>query len=281
MNLGNWQLDTVDGGNLSLDGGVLFGIVPKVLWEKLAPPDAQNRVRVRNNCVLARDGRHTVLIDTGYGGKHMPLNRQFYRMDDGDPVCGGLASLGVAPEEIDTVIFTHLHFDHVGGASHCNGDRRPVLTFPRARHVVGRLEWDDATSRLPELNRAYPEDDIRPLAEARLELVHGNATVVPGLRTLLTGGHTRGHLALALESGSQTALVIGDLCPTVFHFRRSWCLSYDTHVVKTRRVKPKLLAEAAAKDWWVVLTHDARVAAARLAPHPQHEFEIVERRERL
>ena len=279
--VGNWQLDTVDGGNLSLDGGVLFGIVPKVLWEKLVPFDGRNRVQVRNNCVLARDGRHTVLIDTGYGGKHIPLNRDFYQMDNGNPVCQSLASLGVYPQDVDTVVFSHLHFDHVGGASHFDENRRVVQTFPHARHVVGHLEWDDATSRRPELNRAYPLEDIIPLKGAQLELVHGNTTVVPGLRTILTGGHTRGHLALAFESGGETALVIGDICPTVFHFRRSWCLAYDTHVVKTRCVKPKLLAEAAARESWVLMPHDFKVAATRLTAHPQREFDVVESRERL
>jgi glyoxylase-like metal-dependent hydrolase (beta-lactamase superfamily II) len=105
--------------------------------------------------------------------------------------------------------------------------------------------------------------------------------VLPGLRTIITGGHTRGHLALAFESGGKTALFIGDICPTVFHLRRSWCLAYDTHVVKTRRVKPKLLAEAAEKNWWVLFSHDPTIAAARVAAHPTREFEVIEPRERL
>jgi glyoxylase-like metal-dependent hydrolase (beta-lactamase superfamily II) len=281
VNLGNWQLDTVDGGLLSLDGGVLFGIVPKMLWDKVAPPDSCNRVRVRNSCVLARDGQSTVLIDTGYGGKHVALDRNFYQMEEGSPVCRSLAELGVAPEDIDAVVFTHLHFDHVGGATHFDGAGKVALTFPRARHVAGQLEWADATGRAPELCRAYPRQDIEPLAAAAIDLIHGNSTIVPGLRAILTGGHTRGHLALAFESGGETALVIGDVCPTVLHLRRSWCLAYDTHVARTRQIKPRLLAEAAQKNWWVLLTHDLRVAGARLATHPQHEFEVIEARERL
>ncbi len=117
VNLGNWQLDTVDGGALSLDGGVVYGVVPKVLWEKLTPADAHNRLRLRNSCLLARDGSHTVLIDTGYGGKHDRLDRLFYELEEGEPLLGSLAALGVSPEQVDTVVFSHLHFDHAGGAS--------------------------------------------------------------------------------------------------------------------------------------------------------------------
>src|SRR5262249_11317922 len=108
VNLGNWQLDTVDGGLLSLDGGVLFGIVPKMVWQNVVAADSSNRVKVRNSCVLARDGHNTVLIDTGYGGKHVPLDKNFYQMEEGAPVCRSLADLGVHPEEIDAVVFTHL-----------------------------------------------------------------------------------------------------------------------------------------------------------------------------
>jgi glyoxylase-like metal-dependent hydrolase (beta-lactamase superfamily II) len=282
VNLGAWQLDTVDGGDLSLDGGVVFGIVPKVLWDKILPPDHNNRVHLRNSCVLARDGRHTVLIDTGYGGKYAPIDRKFYEMEDGEPLARSLTSLGVRYEDIDTVVFTHLHFDHVGGASRRDGQRRVVLTFPQARHVIGRVEWEDATSKLPELERAYPQEHIVPLAAAaKIDLIPGSGEILPGLRSIITGGHTRGHLALAFESQGETALIIGDICPTVHHLRRSWCLSYDTQVVETRRIKPKLLAEAAQGNWWIHLTHDPKFAAVRIAPHAQREFDIVEARERF
>ena len=98
MHLGNWQIDTINGGMFWLDGGVMFGVVPKSIWQSVAPPDETNRIQCANNCVLARDGRHTVLIDTGYGGKFAPLDRKFYNMQEGEPLVAGLAELGVAPE---------------------------------------------------------------------------------------------------------------------------------------------------------------------------------------
>jgi glyoxylase-like metal-dependent hydrolase (beta-lactamase superfamily II) len=281
MNLGNWQLDTVDGGTLSLDGGVVFGIVPKTLWLNVITPDENNRVRLRNNCLLARDGRHVVLVDTGYGSKYGPLDRRFYEMDDGNPVLDSLARLGVAADHIDTVVFTHLHFDHAGGASHRNGNGPPVPTFTRARHVVGRLEWEDATSQAPELETAYPIENLTPLAEAGLvELIEGGHEIVPGLRARVTGGHTRGHMALLFESAGQSALFIGDVCASSAHLHRMWNLSYDTYPLVTRRVKPQLLAEAAAGNWWVFWPHDPKVAAARLASHPTRGLQLVDPRER-
>ena len=229
MNLGNWQLDTVDGGWLSLDGGVTFGIVPKALWGKLLPADENNRVRLRNNCLLARDGRHTVLVDTGYGGKYGPLDRRFYEMDEGNPVLDSLARLGVSPDDVDTVVLSHLHFDHAGGCTHYADGRRLVPTFARARHVVGRLEWEDATSRAAELETAYPIENLTPLADAgAVELIEGGTPILPGLQARLTGGHTRGHMSLVFESGGQTAMFIGDICATSMHLHRMWNLSYDT-----------------------------------------------------
>ena len=282
MNLGNWQLDTVDGGLLSVDGGTIYGVVPKMLWEKVAPADEQNRVRLRNNCVLARDGRQTVLLDTGYGGKHLPLDRRFYAMEEGEPLAGSLAALGVAPDDVDVVVLGHLHFDHAGGATRRDRQGRLVPTFPRARYVVGRIEWEDATGGAPQIRSAYPPENLTPLVESgRVELVEDGASIVAGLRVRLTGGHTRGHLALVLESGSQTALYPGDLCPTTSHLAAMWNLAYDTFPLDTRVAKPQLLGEACDGGWWVLWPHDLKVAAGRLARHPKRGFQVVEPQERL
>lgn len=282
IQLGNWQLDTVDGGTFSIDGGVAFGIVPKALWSKVAPPDENNRIRFRSNCLLARNGDHTVLIDTGYGSKYAPLDRKFWEMDEGDPVIESLATLGVTADDIDLVVFSHLHFDHSGGATRFIGNRVAVPTFAKARHIIGRWEWEDATSRSPELETAYPQNNLLPLAEANLvELIDDGAQIVPGLRARLSGGHTRGHLSLVFESGGETGLFIGDICASSVHLHRMWNLSYDTFPLDSRRVKPQLLAEAAAGDWWVFWPHDPRVAGARLVTHPKKGFELVDPRRRI
>jgi glyoxylase-like metal-dependent hydrolase (beta-lactamase superfamily II) len=277
MRLGNWQLDSINGGMFHLDGGVMFGVVPRTLWKHVAPPDEQNRIQCANNCVLARDGTHTVLIDTGYGGKFSPLDRRFYNMEEGEPLVAGLAALGVAPEDIDTVVLSHLHFDHVCGATRFDAAGRRVPIFSRARHLVGRWEWEDATGAIPELETAYPIADILPLYEAGLMMVvEDGQELVPGLRGIVTGGHTRGHMALVFESGGQTALYIGDICPSTAHLRQMWHLGYDTYPMETRRRKPQWLGRAADEGWWILWNHDPRVTASRVVRDPKREFAPIE-----
>ena len=282
MRLGNWQLDTINGGRFWLDGGVMFGVVPRTLWKNVAQPDALNRIECANNCVLARDGTHTVLVDTGYGGKFSPLDRRFYSMEEGEPLIAGLAALGVAPDDVDTVLLSHLHFDHVCGATRLAADGQRVPIFARARHIVGRIEWEDATGAIPELETAYPTADILPLYEAGLMMVvEDGQELLPGVRSLVTGGHTRGHMALLFESGGQTAAYLGDVCPSTAHLRRMWHLGYDTYPIETRRRKPELLGRAADEAWWIMWNHDPRVGVSRVARDAKREFVPVEPRANL
>jgi glyoxylase-like metal-dependent hydrolase (beta-lactamase superfamily II) len=282
MNLGNWQLDGIDGGRFWLDGGVMFGVVPKTLWQGVHTPDEQNRIPVANRCVLARDGRHTVLIDTGYGGKHDPLDRKFYQLDPGEPLLVSLERMGVSPNQVDVVVLSHLHFDHAGGATRRNRAGELVPTFPHARHLVCGLEWEDALAQTPELKTAYPIDNLLPLRTAGLiELFDGHGTILPGLRSVRTGGHTRGHVALIFESNGQTAAYLSDICPSTAHLRRLWCLSYDLYPLETRRNKPVLLGQAADEDWSLLWNHDPAVATSRVARHPRREFVVVEPRDTL
>ena len=282
MDLGNWKLDTVNGGQFWIDGGVMFGVVPKPLWSQGVPVDEQNRVRCANNCVLARDGSHTVLIDTGYGGNYSPLDRRFYGMDEGEPLLASLAALGISPGEVDTVVFSHLHFDHVGGATRLDDRGQSVLSFPNARHVVSRIEWEDATSGAAELQTAYTPGQLEPLKNSGLlDLIEGDAEIVPGLRARITGGHTRGHLAFVFASNGGTAVFLGDLCPSTMHMRRMWHTAYDIFPLETRRRKPVWLAQAADKDWLVLWNHDQQTAVSRVARHPKKEFIAVDCRPRL
>ncbi|HTM55028.1 MAG TPA: MBL fold metallo-hydrolase [Pirellulales bacterium] len=281
MHLGNWQIDSLNGGLFWLDGGVMFGVVPKTLWSAVAPPDSTNRIQCANNCVLARDGTHTILIDTGYGGKFGPLDRKFYQMESGEPLLESLAAVGVAPDDIDTVIFSHLHFDHVCGATRFDAAGKRVPIFSRARHIIGRTEWEDATGGAPELVTAYPIDDILPLYDAGLMMViEDGQELLPGVRCRVTGGHTRGHMAIFFESGGQTAAYLGDICPSTAHMRRMWHLAYDTYPVETRRRKPEFLGRAADEGWWILWNHDPRTSISRVARDEKREFVAVDAHDR-
>ena len=276
MQIGQWRLDSLDGGDFWLDGGVVFGIVPRTLWSGVFAPDEQNRVRLACRCLLARDGQRTVLIDTGNGGKWSPLDRRFYGIEPGNPIVDNLAKFGLEPDAIDYVVLTHLHRDHVGGASHWDENRRPTATFRRARHLIGRREWEDAIGQSPELQTAYPIENLTPLEHAGLiEIVDEQAELFRGLRVRHTGGHTRGHLAIQFESAGDGLLLIGDLCATTGHLHPMWNLSYDTFPLDTRRVKPKLLAEAAERRWWVMWPHDPKVCVAQIEKRANHSLTIA------
>lgn len=279
MNAGGWQLNPVHGGYFSIDGGAAFGVVPKTVWTKVFPADENNLVRMTCNCLLARNGQHVVLIDTGYGGKYPPLDRKAYIMESGNPTLESLACLGVSPESIDCVLFTHLHFDHAGGATVKDIDGHLVPTFPNARYFVHRWEWEDAVSRSPELLAAYPQNNLLPLAEAgKVEMFDKDGPILPGVIALRTGGHTRGHTAFLFESdnGIGDMLFIGDLCPTRAHIKTLWNMSYEMFLLETRRKKRRILEEAAAKGQWLFLPHDPFVWACRIESQPGREFVATE-----
>ena len=279
MQLGEWQLETLNGGGFWLDAGVMYGVVPKTVWENISPPDALNRIPFAIHCVLARRGKHIVLIDTGYGGKLSPLDRRAHATEEGDPIGLSLEARGLRPADITAVVFTHLHWDHAGGATRYDQSRQCVPTFPNATHYVTRLEWEDATSGAPELTGSYPTENFAVLQSAsRLELVDGESEILPGLWTRVTGGHTRGHQALLFESAGQVALYPGDLCPVTTHLRRMWCAAYDVYPLETRRRKPELLGAAADQGWWVLWDHDPALAISRLERHKSREFVTCEGR---
>jgi glyoxylase-like metal-dependent hydrolase (beta-lactamase superfamily II) len=282
LRLGPWQLDTVSGGQFWLDAGVMFGIIPKTVWQGVTPPDEQNRIPVGIHCVLARSDEQTVLIDTGYGDKLAPLDRSAHAIEPTPSMLESLAALGVTPADIDLVVLTHLHWDHAGGATSFTADRRLIPTFPRATYFVNRMEWEDATSGLPELAGSYPTENFLPLADSgQLVLVDGEVEIAPGLWTRPTGGHTRGHQALLFESGNEGALYLGDICPVVPNLRRMWVTAYDHYPLETRRRKPQMLGEAADRGWWVLWDHEPTVAVSRLARHPGRDFVITDARAKL
>lgn len=277
IKLGDLELVSVSGGTLRTDGGQMFGVVPKPLWQRRAPADERNRIRMDTNCLLVRNGQETVLIDTGYGSKATERQRELFALEAGNPLLENLARHGVAPDDVDVVILTHLHFDHAGGATLRTSDGQLRPTFPRARYLVQRVEWETAVAELPELKGAYFQDDLAPLAEAdQLALVDGDVSLVRGIRARVTGGHTRGHQALLLESGGETAVYLADLCPTTAHLRTFWNMAVDLYPLEVRREKPALLGEAAERDWLVFWDHDPDVVAARLARDRREDFVLKE-----
>jgi glyoxylase-like metal-dependent hydrolase (beta-lactamase superfamily II) len=276
MKLGQFTLSTVSGGRFRSDGGTMFGVVPKALWARLIEVDDDNCIAQATNCVLVQTGRRNVLIDTGYGSKLGAREKALLAAEEGDPIVASLAARNLAPEDIDMVILSHLHFDHAGGGIRREGDRF-ITTFPRAEYVVQRLEWEIATAGYPELRAAYPLENITPLAESgQLRLVDGDVEITPGIRGRITGGHTSGQQALFIESQGEVAVYLADACPTWRHLPSLWCMSYDMDLLQARRIKPILLGEIADRGWLALCDHDPDHAAARLVRDPKRDFAVAE-----
>ena len=262
--LGTFELVPLRDGFFALDGGAMFGVVPKPLWERVAPPDARNRIRMAMRPLLVR-GREMVLIDAGCGDKMDAKAAAIYAFDRERHLDHSLAAAGLSAGDIDVVIASHLHFDHAGGLTtrHADGTLRP--RFPRARYIVVRGEWDDA--RHPhERNRAsYFDENYVPLMEAGvLTLVDGDEEVLPGIRLRRTGGHTKHHQIVTIESGGRTAVFMADLIPTAAHAPLPWIMGYDLYPMETLEFKRAFLREAVAREYLVFFEHDPEVAAGYL-----------------
>jgi glyoxylase-like metal-dependent hydrolase (beta-lactamase superfamily II) len=265
VRIGDMELTVVSGGRLALDGGNMFGVVPKVLWEGICPPDERNRIAMDTNCVLIRTPSHTVLVDTGYGTKAGEAQRSTFALT-GPGLLENLAVIGIGAEDVDVVVLTHLHFDHAGGCTRLDEGGRPVPVFPRARHFVQHSEWDDAAADLPELKGSYFPADFQPLAGAGLlELVDGAAELVAGVSVRPAKGHTRGHQIVDITAGEERVVCLGDLCPMTPHLRTFWTLAYDQFPLDVRRTKPVVLEEIVRRNWLAIFSHDPRTRAARLA----------------
>jgi glyoxylase-like metal-dependent hydrolase (beta-lactamase superfamily II) len=276
ISIGDIQLRFVSGGRLRIDGGNMFGVIPRLMWERESPPDEQHRIQLETNCVLVQTPKSLGLIDTGYGGKTAAKFRQRHALEDGEPLVRNLDAIGVAPDAIEWVVLTHLHFDHAGGATRRDDAGNVQPTFPRARYFVQRAEWEDAKKGLPELAGAYYPDDFVPLEKAGLlELVEGDAEIVAGVSVQLTAGHTRGHQIVRIESGHESAVCLADMCPTAAHLRTFWTMAYDQFPLDIRRKKPGILNDIADNQRVALFSHDLGVAAARLKRESANEWSTL------
>lgn len=279
VRLGELELIVVSGGVFRIDGGTMFGVVPKLLWDRKIPSDDQNRIPQQTNCLIVRSSRGCTLIDTGIGGHLSEREQRNYGLSTpGHPLLRNLAAAGIAPEEITTVILTHLHFDHAGGGVVLDQEGVLQPTFPNAEYVVQRGEWMQATAGFPELRAAYPQQNLLPVQESgQLRLIDQETEILPGLHSRVTGGHTQFHMAVVIESQQQRALYAADVCPTEHHLPQLWCMAYDVDPLQTRRIKQQLLGEAVDSDSLVLFDHDPGCAAARIERDNRGGFTATDR----
>jgi glyoxylase-like metal-dependent hydrolase (beta-lactamase superfamily II) len=265
MKLGDFELTALSDGTFALDGGQMFGVVPKPLWEKKLPADSRNRVRLALTCLLVRTTRHNVLIETGMGDKFDDKFVDIYGIEKSTTLPANLKRTDLRPEDIDLVINTHLHFDHCGWNTRREGGK-VIPTFPRARYFVQAGEWEHALHPTDRDRASYVTESFRP-AETQTELLEGNQEIIPGVRVEVFPGHTRDLQCVWIESEGQQACFVSDLIPTRAHLPYPWITSFDLYPLETLANKQRLLPQLVEQETLVVFPHDPEVPWAKLAEH--------------
>jgi len=292
MRLGEFELHSLSDGFFGLDGGAMFGVVPKPVWERTNPADSRNRIRLASRPLLVAAGNERILIDTGIGDRWDEKARDIYRIEHTDTIVSSLARAGFRPEDITKVVFTHLHFDHAGATTRLDETGKPVPRFPNARHYVQKKEWDAALSPNRRSRASYRPDDFLPVKDAGLlELVDRDIRfeleLGLELELLCTGGHTPGHQIVLIRGSSKEvrdigieghsdkvadsghlipgsldpsipvlAVFWGDLIPTRSHIATPYIMGYDLFPLETMEQKEKLVGQAVAGQWVSFLEHD-------------------------
>ncbi len=269
INLGSYCITLLETGRFALDGGAMYGVVPRALWEKLTPPDAEHRVSLALNCLLIENGQEKILFETGIGNKFSEKYRNLYGIEplpDNSDKLGieyALNQAGISPDEITRVYFSHLHFDHAGGATYRNRDNEIIPTFQNAQYFVHEGEWVSAECPHERCKASYLKENFTPLKEAgRLTLLRDDSTeILPGLTLHVTGGHTPYHQVLILDVSEKNHSPGGfifwaDLIPTRHHIKIPYVMGFDEYPIQTMEAKKALLKEAAAKKWLCIFEHE-------------------------
>ena len=266
MHLGDYQVEILQDTEFRLDGGAMFGVVPRKLWARECPPDDENRIRMNMNCVFIDTGAEKVLIETGIGDKWTEKQASMYGIDRIRPLGETLATrTGVTADEITIVVNTHLHFDHAGGNTKPDAEGKPVPSFPNARYFVSRAELEHADGPTERDRASYLPENWRPLVESgQLEAKDSDYEVVPGLRMETIAGHNRSMQCWRLERDGKTMFGFADLIPMRAHLRLPWIMGYDLYPIETLEAKKRLLPQAARENWICMFYHDPDEPLCRL-----------------
>lgn len=266
IRIGKLRLDVVSDGTFLLDGGAMFGVVPKTIWSRHRTPDEKNRIVIGLNSLLVRsDEGFVALIDTGMGTKWSPKMREIYGLVQAPGLVPSLAALGVAPEDVTHVLFSHLHLDHAGCNTAPDGNGGLRVTFPNARHIAQRGEWLDATSDHPAMRESYTPEDLHPVHDAGLfDFIDGDVEILPGIRSIVTGGHTQHHQVLVIGEGAGAAIFLADLIPTTSHLKPHYHMAYDLFPIVIGEQRIRIEEEILRNDWLCIFEHDATTPLARL-----------------
>ena len=260
MKLGKFELLIACDGYFKLDGGAMFGVVPKPLWSRNDPADDRNRILLSINPMVIRYDNEVILVETGIGDKWDDKNKDIMDLNRNDNLLKSLKEFAIEKQDVTGVILTHLHFDHSGGAVelHENGDLIPA--FPNAKYFIQQKEWDFAVSSNERAKASYIPENFLPLEEhGHMVFLNGDQEILPGVYGEVTGGHTPHHQVIHLESEGKKACYIGDIIPTASHIKLPYIMGYDTNPLDTLASKKRLINSALDEKWLVIFPHAPRI----------------------
>lgn len=255
MNIGTTSVNIVSDGTFLLDGGCVFGQVPKAQWELYTKPDRRNRIRLALNCLLIQTPNANILVDTGAGSKRPEKLKEAYGLN-GNKLLKGLRALGLTARDIDIVVLTHLQFDHGGGCTKLDRSGSAVPTFTKAQYMVQRSCWDQAINPSERYAGSFYEDDFLPLEEKGLmTFLDGDSEIIPGVTVKVNDGPSAGHQIVLIERGSEKIAYVSDLIPTPYHLPLPYIPALDEQPNNTLAQKRELLKMAVDGGWLVIFGH--------------------------
>ena len=281
LKVGSLTIHAIQAGGQKLDGGAMFGVVPKPLWEKRIAADERNRIQLGMRCLLIEHPSGPILVDTGAGNKESEKFKDIYGIENqgGNRLTmleDGLAQVGVRPSDIVLVVNTHLHFDHAGGNTRLGANGSLEISFPNATYIIKRGEYEYATHPNERTAASYFDRNYTPIeAAGKVEFVSREKEVVKGLRVIPTPGHTPFHQSVLIESAGERAFYLGDLVPTHAHLPLPWIMGYDVEPLVTLETKRSILKQAVDEKWLLIFEHDARVSWGRVE-HDGKAYRLAE-----
>jgi glyoxylase-like metal-dependent hydrolase (beta-lactamase superfamily II) len=269
LKLGGFTVYWLRGGTFFIDGGAMFGSVPKVLWSKKLNARDDNTIGLDNNVMLVQTGKNNVIIDTGLGNKLTEKQQEIYEMSSPWLLHDDLEACGLTANDIDTVILTHCDFDHAGGALMLDTNKDEVPSFPNAQYIIQKDEWHDVHNTTKRSASTYWPINFAALPEDQVVLVEGGQEIVPGINVVQTGGHTKGHQIVEIKSEGALAVHLGDLLPTTHHAKPLWVMAFDNYPLEAIAAKERFIPHYSCQNAWFLMYHDTACHACRLSDQYQ------------